>query len=252
VLQKNNMKYLFFFHLLLLSITGFSQKDTTKWARAFPITDYMIELNDSNLVVQVELPEGLQLKEEQLGVIYGVYKKVKEDAVQKGYGRCYLIKGNYYYFTIGNNTSGLELKEGDLLYTMMSKTNIYYGYIPKMASHFISLMNVYDSALYDRYLIFNDWTKEKETKLIDLMIQDIQFTGKYFLDNSPEMNRSIESGDYKGRKTLDVMIGCTTADIHDFFDYILARPRNYAGHSWKISEIFATWITEGAPKVVRE
>lgn len=65
-----------------------------------------------------------------------MYKGLKEEAVQKAYGKCHLIKGEYYYFTIGHNKSGLQLKKDDLLFTFMGKTNIYYGQIPQLAAHF--------------------------------------------------------------------------------------------------------------------
>jgi hypothetical protein len=48
------------------------------------------------------------------------------------------------------------------------------------------------------------------------------------------------------------MAECNVSYIVDFFDYIISRPRLYAGKNWKISEIFATWLTEGAPSVIKK
>jgi hypothetical protein len=237
---------------LVMSVRAHSQTDTTKWLRAFPITDYIVSLNDTVKVVQVEMPDGLTIKQEQLGLLYGVYATSAADAVEKGYGKCYLIKGDYFYFPIRNNKSGKEIKKGDLIYAFMDKTAIHYGQIPQLAAHFIRLLNVYDSALYDRYIIFNQWTEREEQQLVDSMVADIQFTGTYFLQNNPDMDVVIKTGDYKGRSTLKTMIACKPADVRDFLDYIIARPRNYAGREWKISEIFATWLAEGAPKVLKK
>ena len=237
---------------LAISVSAQSQTDTTRWLRAFPITDYIVSLNDTVKVVQVEMPDGLFIKKDQLGLLYGVYATSSADAVEKGYGRCYLIKNNYFYFPIRNNESGIEIKKGDLIYAYMDKTDIHYGQIPQIAAHFIRLLNVYDSALYDRYIIFNQWTEKEERQLIDSMVADIEFTGTYFLENNPDMDVEIKTGDYKGRSTLKTMIGCKPADVKDFLDYIIARPRNYAGREWKISEIFATWLAEGAPKVIKQ
>ena len=83
------------------------------------------------------------------------------------------------------------------------------------------------------------------------MIIDIKFTGNYFINNDPSMNVFINGGDYKGKKVLDVMTQCGPADIENFIDYMIARPRLYAGKEWKISEIFATWLSEGAPTVIK-
>ena len=70
----------------------------------------MVKLNDSTNLVQIQMPDAYSLKEKQLGLIWGVYDKSKEEAIEKGYGSCHLIKGDYYYFAIGHNTRGKELK----------------------------------------------------------------------------------------------------------------------------------------------
>lgn len=245
------MRKLLFYLVLLCSANSFAQSDSAKWLRAFPITEYMVDLDDTTKIVQVEMPEGIILKDKQPGIIYGVYRTAKDDAVEKGYGKCNLIKGQYYYFSIRNNKSGLALQQGDLLYTMMEKTNIYYGRIAQLAGHFIRLQNVYSDPFYDRYILFSKWTANDEQKVIDSVIADIKFTGDYFINNDPSMNVFINGGDYKGKKVLDVMTQCGPADIENFIDYMIARPRLYAGKEWKISEIFATWLSEGAPAVIK-
>jgi hypothetical protein len=246
------MRRLIFPVLAFLSIQSQAQTDTATWLRAFPITDYMVALNDSTKVVQLEMPDGLVIKEKQLGMLYGVYNGSRDKAVQKGYGRCHLIKGNYYYFAIGHNTSGLSLEKGDLVYTMMDKTPIYYGRIPKIAAHFIRLQNVYETPLFDRYTIFSNWTEKDEKNIVDSMVADIRFTGKYFSENNPSMDVLITSGDHKGKKTFYMMIQAQPALVHQFLDYMIARPRLYAGREWKIAELFATWLSEGAPTVLKD
>lgn len=238
-----------FCFLSLSSIVAIAQQD--QWLRAFPITSYIVDGNDSIKIVQLEMPDGIVLKEKQLGVLKGVYETKHSDTASKGFGRCYLIKENYYYFAIIGNNSGEAIKGGDLLYTLMDKTNIYYGQVAKLAGHFIRLQSVYEEPFYDRYLIFNKWTKDDEEKLLDSVIADIRFTGNYFLENDPSMNIEIKSGPYKGKKVLSVMTECQKNDVINFFDYIIARPRLYAGKTWKVSEIFATWVSEGAPTVIK-
>ena len=243
---------------LLLSLSVFiavhasGQTDTSRWLRAFPITDYMVDLADSVILVQVELPDELSFSEKQLGVIKGVYDGKMKDTGVKGYGRCQLIKGNFYYFAISNNKSGLALKAGDLLYTFMGKTDIYYGMIPQLASHFIRLRDVYDNNLYDRFAVFQSWTAGDEKSLLDSMVKDIRFTGEYFHENEPSLNKPIASGSYEGRPLLNVMRECRVEDLRDFLDYILVKPKLYAGRDWKLSEIFATWLSNGAPAVIRD
>jgi hypothetical protein len=251
-LHKNNsmiIRFKLVFLITFFSVAANAQKD--QWLRAFPITSYIVEGNDSVNIVQLEMPDGIILKDKQMGLIQGVYESRHSDTVRKGYGRCNLIKGNFYYFAIVNNKSGEPLKGGDLLYTLMEKTSIYYNQVAKLAGHFIRLQTVYEESFYDRYLLFNNWTADDEKKLIDSVIADIRFTGRYFQENDPSIDKDILTGEYKGQKVLSVMARCQSKDVIDFFDYIIARPRLYAGKAWKVSEIFATWVSEGAPSVIK-
>ncbi len=233
--------------LLIISHVSFSQKDDSKLIWAFPITDYMVDLNDSTKVVQVLLPDGFAMYDKQLGIIKGVYTTSHADTAEKGFGRCNLIKSDYYYYTIGNNKSGQSLKPGDLLYTFIDKPAVYTAKVVKLASHFIELDNVYDQPLFDRLAVYYQWTEASEKRMLDSAVADIKFTGNYFLSNDPSMNQLIGKGPYKGKKVLSLMMECNVSMVNSFFDYIIARPRLYAGKKWKISEIFATWLVEGAP-----
>lgn len=245
------MRHLFFICLVVLSVHSYSQTDSTKWLRAFPITDYIVELDDSTKVVQLELPEGFTIADKQVGVLYGVYKISADDVVEKGYGRCNLVKGQYYYFSIGHNKSGRAPAKGDLLYTQIKKTDIFYGLLPKLANHFIRLQNVYEKPFYDRYTILHKWTVDDEQQVLDSMVADIHFTGTFFLESNPSMNVPITKGSYKGKKVLELMSSCESKEVKLFLEYIIARPRIYAGREWKVSEIFATWLSEGAPMVIK-
>ncbi len=245
------MKKVLLFVFLFAGGRCIAQADTTKWVRAFPVTDYMVDLNDSIKVVQVYLPGGPLLKEKQPGLLRGVYKDGKADTAEIGAGRCHLIKGDYYYFTINYKESGITPKENDLLYTVVNKPEIYRKQIIGLASHFIELQNVHEEPFYDRFSVFQKWTEADEKKLIDSMVRDIQFTGQYFLENNPSMDVEIKSGEFKGQKVLYVMVECQPGYLKDFFDYIIVRPRLYAGQRWKVSEIFATWLSSGAPTVIR-
>lgn len=238
--------------LLIIAAGAAAQPGSHTWLRAFPITDYILDLNDSVKLVQVELPDDIRFREKQLGILKSIYREKQADTATKGYGRCQLIKGNYYYFAIGNRTSEEPLQAGDLLYTMMDSTDIYYGLMPKLAGHFIRLLQVTDEPFYDRYAVFRYWTKQEESLLLDSMVRDIQYTGGYFLEHNPTMNQPLTTGPYAGKNLLDLMKQCRSEWLTDFFSYVLARPRIYAGHEWKLSEIFATWLTAGAPVPLKD
>jgi hypothetical protein len=243
-------RYLFLL-CLFFTVLCSAQTDTTQWVRAFPITNYITKLNDSVNVVQVYLPEGPVLKEKQLGLLRGVYMDKHSDTVIIGAGRCHLIKGTYYYFSINSRQSGRTPKENDMLYTVVEKPLTYNGQLLRLASHLIELQNVYEEPFYSFSNIFEGWKQEHEQRIIDSMVRDIRFTGDYFSKNEPAQDKLIETGAFKGKKIFAIMINCEPADVKNFFDYIIVRPRLYAGKKWKLSEIFATWASSGAPMVVK-
>jgi hypothetical protein len=238
---------LFFF----FSLTSFGQKDTSKVIRAFPITDYMMDIGDSIKVVQVNLTGGTRFVEKQIGLLKGIYRDQHADTATIGTGRCNLIKGDYYYFTINYKESGIPPRAGDLLFTMVDKTPIYYGDIAPLASQYIGMKNLYEIPFYDRYTIFSAWSKSDEEAALDSMVADIHFGGNYFLTNNPSMNVKIGSGKYKDKMVLNTMIACGKRDVADFLEYMIARPRLYAGTEWKLCEVFATWLVSGAPTVLK-
>jgi hypothetical protein len=235
---------------ILIALSSFGQKDTTTWVRGFPITEYILDINDSIKLVQVQLPAGTVIGEKQIGLLKGIYRGKLQDTATIGSGRCNLIKGAYYYFTINYKHVGKTPAAGDLLYVLMKKTPVYNDHIIPLVRQFIGLKNVYDQALYDRYTIFSRWQKKDEEALIDSMVSDIHFTGDYFLRDNPSMNVNIKSGRYEGKMVLNTMKECRRKDVIDFLGYMSIRPRLYAGQEWKIAEIFATWLSEGAPTLL--
>jgi hypothetical protein len=69
-----------------------AQKDTTKLLVGFPITNYMVDLNDNTKIVQV-VPGGIwEIKDKQLGLVKDIYRDGHVDTSIKGWGNCSLIK----------------------------------------------------------------------------------------------------------------------------------------------------------------
>lgn len=242
-----------YFLLVLLSSTGlvFSQSENKNWKRAFPITNYIVALSDSVDIVQVKLPAGAMIAEKQLGLLRGTYREKFTDTLIYGTGRCHLIKGDYYYFSIAHNKNAGLPTAGDLLYTLGKQPSVYNGYLIKLASYYILLQNVYEDSYYNRDEIFIKWSKDDEKAALDSMLADIKFTANYFLKEQPSLNVAVKGGRYDGKMVLNAMITSTLTDLTDFLDYIYVKPLLYAGSQWKISEVFATWLSSGAPTVTK-
>lgn len=87
--------------------------------------DYVVDIGDSIKVVQVKPDNRLALiRDKQIGLLRGTYQSSTADTVTIGAGRCNLIKGDYYYFSIHLNRSGKLPRGGDLLYTVVERNNV--------------------------------------------------------------------------------------------------------------------------------
>lgn len=227
-------------------------KDTTgKTVWGFPITSYMMPVNDSTKIVQIVLPANIHFEQgKELGLLRGVARGANVDTGSKGWGRCHLIKSQYNYFAV-HLVKGKAPVAGDLVYTYIPRSAVgYRSPVFYCASHAVTFTDVEGKEFYKPEDFLKKRTKAQDEALEALMVADVQRTGKYFLENDNSMNKLIEDGDYKGSKVLDVMTQTTAGDVTKFLRYVAARPRRYAGNQWKVSETFATWLMAGAPTVV--
>lgn len=245
------MRYnVFVFSLLLLFNSANAQTDSSKKLWAFPITDYTTPLNDSNIIVQVVVPAELKLiKDKQAGVLRGVYQNQNADTATKGWGKCHLIKSDYFYFAIHLNKEA-KPKAGDLIYTFIpASKQLNKSFLLDVAANAISFLDVDNNSFYVPEDFLQPTVSIKADSLVRHMADDIKRVGNYYLKEDASMNQPIPNGQYKGKKMLDVMSNCTTTDLNAFLRYVSVRPQLYAGNKWKISETFATWLMAGAPMV---
>jgi len=228
-----------------------AQKDSVEKIFAFKITGYIKALTDSSTLVQVLKPASFSvpIRDKQLGVLYHCYKQgTVLDTAMIGWGRCHLIKGEYYYFGIKLQKSS-QPSEGDLLYSKVKLPYVYDGLLLNVMNHAINFTNVYGTDFLSPDAIFTN-TKNDERILLDSMVSDIRFTGAEMVKQMPAQDRLIKGGIYDGKKLFDAMQVVKRTELESFLKYIAARPKNYAGNSWKISEIFATWMNGATPTVV--
>jgi hypothetical protein len=249
---KNKLRLPF---LLLILLSGSSpllaQKDSVEKIFAFKITGYIKPLTDSSVAVQVLKPASFPavIKDNQLGVLYHCYETGSElDTAMVGWGRCNLIKGDYYYF-------GIRLKkmqqpsEGSIIYLRVKIPYVHDGLLLNVMNHAIQFTNVFGDNFMNSNSIFTN-TKKDEQNILDSMLSDIRYTANAMFQQMPQQNQLIKEGIYKGQKLFTAMLYAKQNELELFLKYIMARPKNYAGNNWKISEIFATWIVGGTPTVV--
>jgi hypothetical protein len=138
-----------------------------------------------------------------------------------------------------------------LLYLRLTVPVAYNGRLLDVMKHAVELRRVTDERFLFPADIFT-LTREKEAAVLDSMISDIHYTGSVMMEQMPHQNQLIKGGLYDGKKLFTAMQAATRAELEQFLNYIIARPTKYAGHSWKISEIFATWMVSETPRVVED
>ncbi|MEP7254443.1 MAG: hypothetical protein ABI666_01640 [Ferruginibacter sp.] len=239
--------YLLTIVVLLNAAIAFSQPDKSKDLFAFRITDYSVKLNDSTILVQIEMTDGsVDIEEGQVAILKPNNNFTAIDTTAIGWGKCNLIKGAYNYFGIHLANNKRLPKPGDLLYTFIKYPTPNKGQIFKLLQHDIYLEHVTGERFYSfAFPMLGD--KPQENSVIDSMVADIKYTATEMLKQNPEQDRVLDKGRFKGKKLFTVMQEITSADVKDFIDYVIYRPMRYAGHNWKVSEVFATWVDAGTP-----
>ena len=226
-----------------------AQQNKTTDVFAFRITDYMINISDSTVLVQIQVPEsGAGLVDKQTAVLKGNFSNT--DTADLGSGRCNLIKSDYYYFGIFLlNKKRLPVK-GDILYTFVNFKPVYKGQVYQLIKNDIYLKHVTEGAFYNfSFALSGD--EKQENVIVDSLIADVKYTADEMLSQGDGQDRVVTTGRFKNQKMFAAMKTITKKDMTDFLDYVIAFPQKYAGNDWKIAEVFATWMDGGTPAVIK-
>lgn len=218
---------------------------------ALPITDYIIEASDSVIIIQVKLSEGLSIKQKTYGLVRSVFNKPGDSVITVGSGRCQLIKSEYYYYGLLKKYMPRKPLPGELLYTDVTVPKFYAGTLFNAIRHGITLNSVQDAAIANLATVLQLKSLDEEMQLLTKLQEDVIFTGKVMHDENNSQDMLITEGRFKAQKLFTAMQTITVADVKYFLEYINIRPEKYAGHTWKFSEIMATWMAAGAPTVVK-
>ena len=234
------------FAILLWSVQALAQE---KVMMAFPITDYILE-KDSVSIVQVLLPEGIEVKVKAPGVLKKAYQPNDTSTMMIGTGRCQLIKGQYLYY--GLLQKGLKQKPvaGNLMYTQVLVPGVFTGNLFNVIRHGITLQDVEGQTIAGITEVLRIRSKQEEQVTLEKLAADVRYTG---LEMSKQggADMTITSGIYSGKTVFGCMQATNVSQVEQFLEYIIARPDKYAGNTWKFSEIMATWMFNGAPTVIK-
>jgi hypothetical protein len=118
----------------------------------------------------------------------------------------------------------------------------------RLGIEFVNTAFWYHTSLYEL-------TKPYHVKnIIENMTDDLHKTAKALKEMGDEQNVMITDKDnpYAEKMLFDVMENATDKDVMEFLKYVNARPFIYMGGRYKFSEVFATWVVNGAPRVIEK
>ncbi len=139
--------------------------------------------------------------------------------------------------------------EGDLV---LLSGNLNCDLVPsrtlELAKNAVLLTDIYGTYFYDLRTALMAESDEIDVQLLDAIVADIKMVGAEMATQGEE--DPVVSGPlYAGSSLFSAMQETRISDVQYFLDYVVANPVKYRGHSWKVSEVYATWLVNGAPGV---
>jgi hypothetical protein len=123
--------------------------------------------------------------------------------------------------------------------------NVFY----KLAQENIFLTDVFDSPWYGHpdEKPGASWTESQKAIWLDSMLADVKFVAAAMREQMDDQDQVISGGRFDGQNLFDAMEASTEQDLLDFFAYVNYKPEKYRDHSWKLSEVYATWMVSETP-----
>jgi co-chaperonin GroES (HSP10) len=110
-----------------------------------------------------------------------------------------------------------------------------------LAQNAIFFKSVYDKPYFSYYDAIYALTPAKEKVVIDSMVADIKYVGKFYQKDKAGFP-VIKEGKFAGKNVLDAMLLTTPADVYGFFKFVDVNSKPYLANNWKISEKYATCL----------
>jgi hypothetical protein len=243
-MQKILLPLLF---LMCTNILGMAQ--TSSGSVLFDIIVVEKE-DDQNAIALMKIDPGFGVLKNSSGVILRPFEEGDGDEDQilatflvtdvlkdRGVARIKIAKSQVFSIALYTHVAQVD--------ATFPKSN-YYSSFFMLRRYFVSFNDVEEESLFNPR--FDDaafYDEEAEWNSLSSLVVDIHRTGAAMLEQMDDI--LIEQGPYEGLYLLDMMQQITIDDLLAFFSYIEARPTKYSNSTWKISEVFATWVVEGAP-----
>lgn len=236
-----------FLSVLLLTLLSGTVTAQPKVLLALPIVA-VPETAAGDVYLKISRPPGIIFNMFQTFLCKGVYKSSDADTATKGSGIITGITDTYLEARIKSSDMDAMPDSGDICFFMVKGTAGRKDVFYKLARNAIGFTEVTDNVLFEPKDNLGNWNEAQTKALLTKLKDDIIYTGKEMLAQQNNQQMKIEGGDYNGKLLFSAMQEITEKDVLEFLKYVWARPTKYTGHNWKISEVFATWMTNKTPK----
>lgn len=89
------------------------------------------------------------------------------------------------------------------------------------------------------------WNSAKEMEAVKMITEEIQYAGAFYMDKMKDP--FITSGPLAGKTAPQVLAAATEKQVIRFIKYIATHPREFIGNSFKVAEVYGTWVKAGEP-----
>lgn len=185
------------------------------------------------------------VKINQTFIVKGIYENSVTDSVTVGEGIIKSIHGNKVVAHILNIKERAP-KKNDIICLLSNNSLKRNDILFNLSRYAISFLDVEEKIITSPSFVFEKWNDSKEDSIIKVMKEDVIYTAKKMIEASDNQNIKITKGNFEGKMLFDAMQQITNSDIKNFLRFAYFKKHLYWGNQWKISEVVATWIMNGA------
>jgi hypothetical protein len=241
------------FHLIialsLLSIVTTAQptgsKKDNRILVGIPVNYQPDQLSNNNWYLLLKKRKGVMLQLNQTFVLRGVYRTTVADTATVGVGKVEAIQKDFVsalFFP-----SGGVPKEGDIAFLLVGGLKARKDMFFHLGRYHIELTTVTDSLLFTADDALQNWNTNRTNAVVKAIQKDLAFTVKAMREQGDDnQDQTITKGRFKGKTVFEVMGNANTTDIQQFLSFLYAYKHLYWGKLWKASEVYATWLANGA------
>ena len=230
---------------LCFTLTAMAQ--TQAYTFLFPITyvDFDVALG------QITVSESFNLQVGQTGKVIGLYNSENSQRnTELGNIKIKDLDGITVTFDYYSD-SDFEVFEGDLVAIQVELKEELSDYLQfEMYRLNIGLTDIQEELFNQNEVSETIYTEATEVEFFQNLLADIKFVGSAMREQMA--SPMLESGRYKGTDLFTAMENSTWQDVRSFLRYAQARPTKYQGLTWKISEIYATWLNSDSPCTIED